>query len=52
MARRRRRQRFSLVRLLGQVGGWVCGLWLAGFAIFLIIVFTSSPPNPLPPPMA
>ena len=28
---------------------WVWGLWLAGFAIFLVMVFTSSPPNPLPP---
>jgi uncharacterized SAM-binding protein YcdF (DUF218 family) len=48
MARRKPR-RFSLLRLLRQVAVWFCGLWLAGFAIFLIAVFTSSPPNPLPP---
>ncbi len=46
---RNRRQRFSLWRLLLNVFGWLCALWLAGFAIFLVIVFTSSPPNPLPP---
>jgi uncharacterized SAM-binding protein YcdF (DUF218 family) len=45
---RPRRRRFSLLRLLGRVLLWVWGLWLAGFAIFLIAVFTSSPPNPLP----
>jgi uncharacterized SAM-binding protein YcdF (DUF218 family) len=44
-----RRQRFSLWRLLLNLLGWFCALWLAGFAIFLVIVFTSSPPNPLPP---
>jgi len=45
----RRRRRFSLPRLLRQSLVWLCGLWLAGFAVFLIAVFTSSPPNPLPP---
>jgi len=50
MARpRRRRQRFSFPRLIRQVVGWICFLWLTGFAIFLVVVFTSSPPNPLPP---
>jgi uncharacterized SAM-binding protein YcdF (DUF218 family) len=46
---RRRRQRFSLLRLLRRILLGLCFLWLAGFAIFLIAVFTSSPPNPLPP---
>lgn len=45
----RRRRRFSLLRLLYMVVVWLCGLWLAGFVIFLAAVFTSSPPNPLPP---
>jgi uncharacterized SAM-binding protein YcdF (DUF218 family) len=50
MARaRRRRRRFSLPRLLWQIVLWLGLLWLAGFAIFLLAVFTSSPPNPLPP---
>ncbi len=49
MASRRRHRRFSLLRLLRQILVWFCFLWLAGFAVFLITVFTSSPPNPLPP---
>ena len=27
----------------------LAGLWLAGFVMFLIAVFTAEPPNPLPP---
>jgi uncharacterized SAM-binding protein YcdF (DUF218 family) len=46
---RRQRRRFSLLRLLRRFVLLLCGLWLAGFAVFLIVVFTSSPPNPLPP---
>ena len=49
MARRPRRlQRFSLARMLVRAVGVVCGLWLAGFAVFVIAVFTSVPPNPVP----
>jgi uncharacterized SAM-binding protein YcdF (DUF218 family) len=48
MARRRRRQ-FSPLRLLRQIALWLCALWLAGFAVFLLLTFTSSAPNPLPP---
>jgi uncharacterized SAM-binding protein YcdF (DUF218 family) len=44
----RRRRGFSLARLLRQILLWLCGLWLAGFAIFTITAFTSSAPNPLP----
>jgi len=47
--RRNRRRRFSPFRLVRQIITWLCLLWLAGFAIFLVFVFTSSPPNPLPP---
>lgn len=49
MARPRRRRGFSPLRLLVQIIGWVCGLWVVGFAMFLVIVFTSTPPNPVPP---
>ncbi len=49
MARRpRRRPRFALARMLARAVGVVCGLWLAGFAVFAIAVFTSAPPNPVP----
>lgn len=46
--RRSRVKRFSFPGLLRQIMLWICGLWLAGFAVFLIAAFTSSPPNPLP----
>jgi uncharacterized SAM-binding protein YcdF (DUF218 family) len=49
MPPRRRKRRFSIWRMLRQIVTWISALWLAGFAIFLIFVFTSSPPNPLPP---
>jgi uncharacterized SAM-binding protein YcdF (DUF218 family) len=51
MARRPRymRRRFPLLRLLGRLVLLSCGLWLAGFATFLVMVFTATPPNPLPP---
>ena len=50
MARsRQKRRRFPLLRLAARLVLWVWGLWLAGFAIFLVMVFTSSAPNPLPP---
>jgi uncharacterized SAM-binding protein YcdF (DUF218 family) len=48
MPRRRRRRGFAPLRLLAQIIFWIGGLWLAGFAVFLIFVFTSAPPNPLP----
>ncbi|HYP64121.1 MAG TPA: YdcF family protein [Acidocella sp.] len=48
MPRRRRRRGFSPLRLLTRIVFWIGGLWLAGFALFLIFVFTSAPPNPLP----
>ncbi|MCB5945457.1 YdcF family protein [Acidocella sp. KAb 2-4] len=46
---RRRRQRASLPRLLLRGAFALAGLWLAGFVVFLISVFTAAPPNPLPP---
>jgi len=49
MSPRRKRRHFSLLRLLRQIAVWFFVLWLAGFAVFLVAVFTSSPPNPLPP---
>ena len=49
MPRRRRRTRFSPLRLLVQAVLGLAGLWLAGFVMFLIAVFTAEPPNPLPP---
>lgn len=48
----RRKRRGVLRRLPGLLLRTVlglCGLWLAGFAVFLIAAFTSAPPNPLPP---
>jgi uncharacterized SAM-binding protein YcdF (DUF218 family) len=49
MPRRRRRRRFSTPRLLAQAVLGLAALWLAGFVMFLIAVFTAEPPNPLPP---
>ena len=50
MARPRpRRRRFRLLRFLLRLCTWLGILWLAGFAVFLVVVFTSAPPNPLPP---
>ena len=46
---RRRRKRASLLRLLLRGGLALAGLWLAGFVVFLVAVFTAAPPNPLPP---
>lgn len=44
-----RRRRFRSWRLVAQLGGIACGLWLAGFLVYLVDVFNSVPPNPLPP---
>ena len=46
---RRRRKRASLPRLLLRGALALAGLWLAGFVVFLVAVFTAAPPNPLPP---
>ncbi|GLR67716.1 hypothetical protein GCM10010909_23970 [Acidocella aquatica] len=47
-ARRFRRRRFSILRLLANTLIALCGLWLAGFLVFLAVVFTATPPNPMP----
>lgn len=46
--RRRHRRRFSVPRLLASTLILIGGLWLAGFAIFLAVVLTAAPPNPMP----
>jgi uncharacterized SAM-binding protein YcdF (DUF218 family) len=43
-----RRRRFSLFRLFLRLLVLLFGLWLAGFAVFLGLVFTAAPPNPMP----
>jgi uncharacterized SAM-binding protein YcdF (DUF218 family) len=43
-----RRRRFPLFRLFFNLLALLFGLWLAGFAIFLGMVFTAAPPNPMP----
>jgi len=47
--KRLRRRRFGPLRVLINLVGWLCALWVAGFIVFLLAVFTASPPNPLPP---
>ena len=47
-ARRFRRRRFPVLQLLARTLLLLGGLWLAGFAIFLAVVFTAAPPNPMP----
>jgi uncharacterized SAM-binding protein YcdF (DUF218 family) len=50
MARRPlRRRRVSPLRWLLRAVLGLAGLWLTGFALFLVAVFTAEPPNPLPP---
>jgi uncharacterized SAM-binding protein YcdF (DUF218 family) len=49
MPRPRRRRRFSFTRLLLRLFFVLVALWGAGFAIFLGVVLTAAPPNPLPP---
>jgi uncharacterized SAM-binding protein YcdF (DUF218 family) len=50
MARRRfRRRRFAPLGVLARVAAWAFGVWLAGFAVFIVAVLTAAPPNPLPP---
>lgn len=44
-----RRRRFRFGRFVAQLGGIICGLWMAGFLVYLVAVFNSVPPNPLPP---
>ncbi|MDE1883291.1 MAG: YdcF family protein [Rhodospirillales bacterium] len=44
-----RRRRFSALRLLTRLTLLACCLWSGGFLIYLTAVFTSAPPNPLPP---
>lgn len=43
------RRRFRFFRLVARLGGVACGLWCAGFLVYLVHVFNSTPPNPLPP---
>jgi uncharacterized SAM-binding protein YcdF (DUF218 family) len=47
--RSRRRGRFSLTRLVLRLPLLLAALWLCGFTVFLGVVFTASPPNPMPP---
>ncbi len=47
-ARRFRRRRHSILRGLALALGALCGLWLAGFLVFLTVVLTAAPPNPMP----
>ncbi|NNM57394.1 YdcF family protein [Acidocella sp.] len=47
-ARRFRRRRFSVLRLFAKGFIVLGGLWLAGFVIFLAVVLTAAPPNPMP----
>lgn len=49
MPRRPRRRRSSPLRWLRRGVLGLAGLWLAGFAVFLVAVSTAAPPNPLPP---
>jgi uncharacterized SAM-binding protein YcdF (DUF218 family) len=50
MARRRfRRRRFAPLGVLARVAAWAFGVWLAGFAVFIVAVLMAAPPNPLPP---
>lgn len=44
----RSRRGISLLRLAFRGLSLLVFLWLAGFVIFLCVVFTASPPNPLP----
>jgi len=50
MARRyrRRSRRFSFTRLLFTLAGLLAALWFCGFVVFLAVVFTAEPPNPMP----
>ena len=43
------RRRFSLLRLLTRLVLLLGGAWSLGFAVYLSVVFTAAPPNPLPP---
>jgi uncharacterized SAM-binding protein YcdF (DUF218 family) len=43
-----RRRRFPLLRLAFRLALLLVFLWVAGFAIFLGVVLTAAPPNPLP----
>lgn len=44
-----RRRRFHPLRVVIWLGLTVCGLWFVGFLIYLVAVFNTVPPNPLPP---
>jgi uncharacterized SAM-binding protein YcdF (DUF218 family) len=48
-ARRFRRTRFRALRWFVKLLAALCLLWGIGFLVFLGVVFTASPPNPLPP---
>lgn len=43
------KRRRNFWRKLGWLLGAFCGLWLAGFLVYLVDAFNSAPPNPLPP---
>ncbi len=45
----KRRRRSGPLALIIKLGVSLAGLWLAGFVVFLLAVFTATPPNPLPP---
>lgn len=44
-----RRRRFAALPVALWVGFTVASLWLAGFLVYLVAVFNTVPPNPLPP---
>jgi uncharacterized SAM-binding protein YcdF (DUF218 family) len=46
--RRFKRPRYPVLRFCYGAFKFLVALWLVGFAIFLGLVFTASPPNPMP----
>lgn len=44
-----RRRRFRPMQAVVWLGGAVVALWCAGFLVYLVAVFNTVPPNPLPP---
>ncbi len=46
---RHRPQRFAFLRLLYRLPLLLCLLWFGGFVLYLAVVITAAPPNPMPP---
>lgn len=44
-----RRRHFALLRATLWVVLAICALWSAGFLVYLVSIFNTPPPNPLPP---